>query len=222
MADLSPGQVVSLTDGRQATVRFVGSTHFAAGDWIGIELDEPTGKNDGAVQGERYFECEHGFGMFIRPSAVVAVIEQPKRESKPPPKVASNVTTATRRPQSTIVSGSAGARRPSVLGSATKRQSVSAASPSPAPRVAPGQRTLRVWRTQPDREGEHADDEFQVSYKVTDKAARYDPSFSNVVRGAPLHDSDQNATKCWFQNYHGPSTTALSGFEGFTPAVDGA
>ncbi|KAJ9223555.1 hypothetical protein DTO271D3_1635 [Paecilomyces variotii] len=149
MADLSPGQVVTLTDGRQATVRFIGSTHFAPGDWIGIELDEPTGKNDGAVQGERYFECEHGFGMFIRPSAVLAVVEQPKRESKPPPKAAAP---ATRRPQSTIVPGTAGARRPSVLGPTAKRQSVSGASPSPAPRVAPGQRTLRSPTKSPTKQ----------------------------------------------------------------------
>lgn len=32
-------------------VRFVGQTAFAAGKWIGIELDnEGTGKNDGTVQ----------------------------------------------------------------------------------------------------------------------------------------------------------------------------
>ena len=32
-------------------VRFVGQTAFAAGKWIGIELDEQgTGKNDGTVQ----------------------------------------------------------------------------------------------------------------------------------------------------------------------------
>jgi dynactin 1 len=82
MADVSPGQVVGLLDGRHGTVRFVGSTHFAAGDWIGLELDEPTGKNDGSVLGERYFDCEHGFGMFIRPSAVKSISDPPpKRES---------------------------------------------------------------------------------------------------------------------------------------------
>jgi len=140
MTDLSPGQVVSLTDGRQATIRFIGTTHFAPGDWIGIELDEPTGKNDGSVQGERYFECEQGYGMFIRPTAVAAVIEQPRRESKQPVKAGSNGGAASRRPQSGIVSGSTGARRQST----SKRQSTSTGGTSPAQKVASTQRNLRV------------------------------------------------------------------------------
>ncbi|KAF7715527.1 Uncharacterized protein PECH_004731 [Penicillium ucsense] len=80
--DYSPGTVVVLTDGRQATVRFIGLTHFANGEWIGVELTDPTGKNDGEVQGERYFQCEPGFGMFIRPSAITSTLQQPSRQSK--------------------------------------------------------------------------------------------------------------------------------------------
>lgn len=51
-------------------VLFVGQTSFAQGVWVGIHLDERVGKNDGSVQGKRYFECEHGYGLFVRPSQV--------------------------------------------------------------------------------------------------------------------------------------------------------
>ncbi|PWY89512.1 dynactin [Aspergillus sclerotioniger CBS 115572] len=139
MADLSPGHVVTLTDGRQATVRFVGTTHFAVGEWIGIELDEPTGKNDGAVQGERYFDCKPGFGMFVRPTAIAAVVEQPARPTKPAaPKGNANNPPANRsRAQSGVITGSSGLKRPTSLSSAnTKRHSAGAASPTAALRNA--------------------------------------------------------------------------------------
>ena len=86
MADISPGQVISLKDGQRATVRYAGTTHFAEGNWIGVELEGPTGKNDGSVAGERYFECSPFHGMFLRPVGISRVLEH-----KPRPTAASGV-----------------------------------------------------------------------------------------------------------------------------------
>jgi len=60
------GDRVSVS-GRVGTVRFIGCTHFAKGDWLGIELDGAEGKNDGTVDKRRYFRCEDNHGIFVRP-----------------------------------------------------------------------------------------------------------------------------------------------------------
>ncbi|KAF9454449.1 hypothetical protein P691DRAFT_808593 [Macrolepiota fuliginosa MF-IS2] len=55
---------------KRGTVRYIGQTNFSKGTWVGIEYDEPIGKNNGSVQGERYFECRQKYGVFVRPEKV--------------------------------------------------------------------------------------------------------------------------------------------------------
>ncbi|GFX73984.1 hypothetical protein TNCV_2954672 [Trichonephila clavipes] len=56
---------------KTGVVAYLGPTHFAPGPWAGVELDTPTGKNDGTVNGTRYFECKPRFGIFVRPDKLV-------------------------------------------------------------------------------------------------------------------------------------------------------
>ncbi len=135
------GQTVELQDGRLATVQYVGTTNFAAGDWIGVDLEDATGKNDGAVQGERYFDCEPGHGMFVRP-AVAQVIDQPTPKANGKVTGKANGTATKARPQSTVVGDM---RRQSVLDSGlSKRQSLNAGSPTPKAKGVAASRLSRV------------------------------------------------------------------------------
>ena len=76
MTAVQVGQPILLhQNGQIGIIKFAGPTSFAPGDWVGVELETKDGKNDGSVQGRRYFDCEMGYGMFVRPSAVSIIDE---------------------------------------------------------------------------------------------------------------------------------------------------
>ncbi|TMS08545.1 CAP-Gly domain-containing linker protein 1 [Larimichthys crocea] len=80
-ADFQIGERVWVNGNKPGYVQFIGGTQFAPGQWAGIVLDEPIGKNDGSVAGLRYFQCEDGKGIFTRPSKLSKTALPEKEEN---------------------------------------------------------------------------------------------------------------------------------------------
>lgn len=62
-------------DARRGQVMYVGEVAEipgGAGAWVGVRLDEPVGKNDGSINGTRYWVEESALrhGVFVRPERV--------------------------------------------------------------------------------------------------------------------------------------------------------
>lgn len=57
---------------RRGCVQYSGLVDFKPGYWVGIQYDEPVGKNNGSVQGKQYFSCPPKYGGFVKPENVEA------------------------------------------------------------------------------------------------------------------------------------------------------
>uniref|UniRef100_A0A2K6N3J2 Dynactin subunit 1 n=1 Tax=Rhinopithecus bieti TaxID=61621 RepID=A0A2K6N3J2_RHIBE len=149
--------------GHRGTVAYVGATLFATGKWVGVILDEAKGKNDGTVQGRKYFTCDEGHGIFVRQSQIqvfedgadTTSPETPdssaskvlKRGNNHPLKVVSSESggvprTTTRRPKptrpaSTGVAGASSSLGPSGSASAGELSSSEPSTPAQTPLAAP-------------------------------------------------------------------------------------
>ena len=54
--------------GKRGEVKYVGKIPQIAPGWfVGVQYDEPVGKNDGVVKGKRFFDCPPKYGGFLRP-----------------------------------------------------------------------------------------------------------------------------------------------------------
>ncbi|KAK1800841.1 hypothetical protein P4O66_006017 [Electrophorus voltai] len=94
-AEFSVGDRVWVNGNKPGYIQFIGNTQFAPGQWAGIVLDEPIGKNDGAVAGIRYFQCEDLRGIFTRPSKLSRTLV-PEQEINGPQKSASQASSTAR------------------------------------------------------------------------------------------------------------------------------
>lgn len=62
-------------DARRGVIKYVGEVEEipnGIGQWVGVHLDEPVGKNDGSIAGTRYWgeSSPMKHGVFIRPERV--------------------------------------------------------------------------------------------------------------------------------------------------------
>jgi len=57
---------------KRGEVKYVGPSQGGVplGWWVGVQYDEPVGKNDGTSKGVPYFECPNGYGSLLRPNLV--------------------------------------------------------------------------------------------------------------------------------------------------------
>lgn len=82
--------IVTSSQGSKAgTLRYLGNAEFAAGQWAGVELDDPLGKNDGAVAGTRYFDCPPHYGLF---APIHKVSRSPANQMRRPSSSAMNAS----------------------------------------------------------------------------------------------------------------------------------
>ncbi|XP_042300091.1 LOW QUALITY PROTEIN: CAP-Gly domain-containing linker protein 4 [Sceloporus undulatus] len=97
---LKLGDQVVIAGQKVGTLRFCGTTEFASGQWAGIELDEPEGKNNGSVAKVQYFKCAPKHGIFAPLSKISKVSERKKStrvsSSRPLPLVKSKKIDITR------------------------------------------------------------------------------------------------------------------------------
>ncbi|XP_036077683.1 CAP-Gly domain-containing linker protein 1 isoform X7 [Rousettus aegyptiacus] len=158
--DFRVGERVWVNGNKPGFIQFLGETQFAPGQWAGIVLDEPIGKNDGSVAGVRYFQCEPLKGIFTRPSKLTRKVQaedeanglqttHASRTASPLSTSAASMTSSSPATPSNIPQKSSqpAAKEPSAtpqLSNLTKTASESISNLSEAGSIKKGERELRI------------------------------------------------------------------------------
>mmetsp|Transcript_14654 Transcript_14654/g.37084 ORF Transcript_14654/g.37084 Transcript_14654/m.37084 type:complete len:625 (+) Transcript_14654:182-2056(+) len=126
------GEAVLTPDGRKGTVRYIGRvSQLFPGYWIGVELNEANGNNDGSIQGGMYFKCSPNHGVFMRPSKL-------RRPQPPVPEPAPNNAGAADR-----VAGDQAGPSGSKKAAGNKEQVAGEAPKSATQAAAPGEKQTK-------------------------------------------------------------------------------
>lgn len=77
---------------KKGVIRFIGKIQGKTDEYIGVQLDQPCGKNNGDVDGKPYFKVQKksekgSFGVFVKAVSIKAVPKgpRPSRAPQPPP-----------------------------------------------------------------------------------------------------------------------------------------
>ena len=66
-------RIINIQGERRGVIKYIGKiSNLDSGKniWIGIEFDEPVGKNNGTIDGVKIFECRNNHGSFVKPKQV--------------------------------------------------------------------------------------------------------------------------------------------------------
>lgn len=121
------GERVWVNGNKPGYIQFLGETQFAPGQWAGIVLDEPIGKNDGSVAGVRYFQCEALRGIFTRPSKLSRTEGETNGTQTAPPSRAASPT-----PSVGSVASHAVTTKSTLPSTTTAAKKTSSTTPAPA------------------------------------------------------------------------------------------
>ena len=205
----------------EGAVAYVGPVKFADGDdWVGVQLTGSSfglGKNDGTVQGERYFTCGANCGVFVRAANVVPRILSKldqiklKRELLAPRSsaAAASTTTTITSPSPRRTTSSATARTPARTPAGTPQTKTATATSSKTPTTSTQSRLdeIRARRTAAVASVSTARANTRAASPV--KAASPKPSAVSSRSTSPVPPTETETTTVQVQQVESNATSAL-------------
>lgn len=70
------GDRIFMRNGLSGVIKYIGEVEGQNEEWVGLELDKPEGKNNGSINGKKYFECKDKYGIFLKYNKLMERIKE--------------------------------------------------------------------------------------------------------------------------------------------------